>query len=260
MTKTYSIRPQIGRRTPLGSLLIAMTLAHAVMSAAAEAPVTAWAADTIAVDVATFRMAVAPKMLRCSPDWCTGGTNVSGATYSLLAVTAPDTPQAATSSVPVSVASAEGDVSYSSSGYVRFIMKAEVAGATVGETLVSDVSFGVAGAANAATCADSRTNALQEAIYASGAVDLTYSTRWADNATAVTLSAVKLTGRGGTAIATNELFTASGMDAEGLACLNGGGKGWWRLLCQVMNDTDGVLLEYQTSEFYRRGGITMNFR
>ncbi len=61
-------------------------------------------------------------------------------------------------------------------------------------------------------------------------------------------------------MATNELFTTSGMDAEGLACLNGGGKGWWRLLCQVMNDTDGVLLEYQTSEFYRRGGITMNFR
>ena len=258
MTKTYSIRPQMGRRVLLGSLLIAM--AHAMVAATVEAPVTAWAADTIAVDAAAFRMAVAPKMLRCSPDWCTGGTNVPGATYSLLAVTAPDTTQAATSSVPVSAASVEGDVPYSASGYVRFIMKAEVAGETIGETLVGDVSFGTTETASATTCADSRTNSLQEAIYASGAVDLTYSTRWADNAAAVTLRAVRLSGRGGAATVTNELFTASGVDVEGLSVLNGGGKGWWRLLCQVMNDTDGVLLEYQTGEFYRRGGIMVNFR
>ena len=246
-----------------GQLLVSLLamMAHAMMSVVAEAPVTAWAADTIAVDAATFRMAVAPKMLRCSPDWCTGGTNVSGATYTLMAVTAPDTPQAATSSVPVSASSAEGDVPYGgASGYVRFIMKADVSGTPVGETLVSDVSFGASATAAAATCADSRTNSLQEAIYASGIVDLTYSSLWADNAAAVTLRAVKLSGRGGTAMATNEFFTASGVDAEGLARLNASGKGWWRLLCQVMDGTDGVLLEYLTDEFYRRGGIMLNFR
>ena len=257
MVKTRIIN--LKKREQLLVSLLAM-MAHAMMSVVAEAPVTAWAADSIAVDAATFRMAVAPKMLRCSPDWCTGGTNVSGATYTLLAITAPDTPQAATSSVPVSASSAEGDVAYGASGYVRFIMKAEVSGTPVGETLVSDVSFGSAATAAAATFADSRTNSLQEAIYASGIVDLTYSSLWADNAAAVTLRAMKLSGRGGTATATNEFFAASGVDAEGLARLNASGKGWWRLFCQVMDGTDGVLLEYLTDEFYRRGGITLNFR
>jgi len=248
----------MGRGMRLAFLLPAM--AFAMMSAAADEPVTAWAESTISVDAAAFRIAVAPKALRCSPDWCTGGTNVPGAAYSLLAVTAPDTPQAATSSVPVSAASAEGDVTYGASGYVRFIMKAEVGGTPVGDTLTSDVSFGASGTATATTFADSRTNSLQEVLDASGAADLAYSALWADNAAAVTLSAVKLAGQGGAAASTNELFTAAGPLAEGVAPLRGGAKGWWKLLCQVTDGTGGVLLEYLTDEFRRRGGITVNFR
>ena len=259
MVKTRRIN--LKKRGQLLVSLLAM-MAHAMMSVVAEAPVTAWAADTIAVDAATFRMAVAPKMLRCSPVWCTGGTNVSGATYTLLAVTAPDTPQAATSSVPVSVASAEGDVTYGGSGYgcVRFIMNASVAGEPIGDTLVSDVSFGISAIAATEISADSRTNSLQEVLDADGSANLSYSALWAPNAAGVTIGEVKLSGRGGVATVTNTIFTTAGVDAEGWAPLKRGSKGWRRLLYQIKDGSDDVLLEYLTDEFFRRGGIMVNFR
>ena len=86
---------------------------------------------------------MSPCTLRCSPDWCTGGTNVTGASYSLSVVTGPDTANAVTTAVSVAEATQEDDVSYTGSGYVRFILKAEAEGAVVGSTLVQDVSFGV---------------------------------------------------------------------------------------------------------------------
>lgn len=257
MAKTLTIRLNMERWFLSG--LLAM-VAPVTMVAATDTSVTAWADDTIAVDAAAFRIAVAPTVLRCSPDWCTGGTNVSGATYSLLAVTAPDTPQAATSSVPVSVASVEGDVTYGGSGYVRFIMNASVAGEPIGDTLVSDVSFGVSGIAAAEISADSRTNSLQEVLDADGSANLSYSALWAPNAAGVTIGEVKLSGRGGVATVTNTIFTTAGVDAEGWAPLKRGSKGWRRLLYQIKDGSDDVLLEYLTDEFFRRGGIMVNFR
>lgn len=126
------------------SLCVAVCVARAYADDAGS--VTSWADDAIAVyaDVGEFHVAAASDSvsLRCSPDWCTG-TNVMGATYTLRAVTDPDTANAVTSTVPTLVSSGEGDVPYSGSGYVRFLLSAEVGGEPVGETLAGDVSFGV---------------------------------------------------------------------------------------------------------------------
>jgi hypothetical protein len=169
-------------------------LAAAVCVAAvgfADAPVTAWAADTISVDAADgLRVAVAPATLRCCPDWCTGGTNVEGAVAVLKVVSNPGSAQAATSSVPLSVSTGEFDVPYSGAGYLRFILSAEKEGAAIGSLVLGDVSFGVKSAFSTAAAYDGRVGALQEIANAGGSTGLRYDLAWGGNTTTATFSRI----------------------------------------------------------------------
>ncbi len=238
-----------------GAIVAALTVmgAIAATSAIADDPVTAWADATTAVDACDFRAALGTATLRCSPKWC---TDTEGAEYSLSVVTDPDTANAATSSVPVSAATVEGDVAYVGSGYVRFILKASVGGVETGDTLVQDVSFGLASAPGAAIVADSRVASLQEAINASGAANVVYSSDWAEGAAAVSVAEIALAGRGGEAIATNSVLSASAV-ADGFVPVGGLDAGWHQLLYRAVDGNGETLLEYLTDEFSVKGGIML---
>ena len=243
-------------RKPVETLvaaLLSVAGAIAATSAVADEPVTAWADDVTVVDACDFRAALGTVSLRCSPKWC---TDAEGAEYSLSVVTDPGSANAVTSSVPVSAATVEGDVAYAGRGYVRFILKASVEGAEVGEALVQDVSFGLASAPGAAIVADSRAASLQEAMNASGTANVVYSTDWADGAAAVSVSEVILAERGGAATATNSLFSAQA-DAEGTAPVYGLAAGWHRLLFRAVDGDGETLLEYLTDEFRVKGGVML---
>ena len=227
--------------------------AIAATSAIADEPVTAWADDVTVVDACDFRAALGTVSLRCSPKWC---TDAEGAEYSLSVVTDPGSANAVTSSVPVSAATDEGDVTYAGSGYVRFILKASVEGAEVGEALVQDVSFGLASAPGAAIVADSRAASLHEAMNASGAANVVYSSDWADGAAAVSVSEIKLASRGGEAVATNSILSASAV-ADGIVPVGGLAAGWHRLLFRAVDGEGETLLEYLTDEFRVKGGILL---
>ena len=223
--------------------------------------VTAWADGAILVDTiqSGFRIATGTVALWCSPDWCTGGTNVTGATYSLRAVSDPDTANAVTSSVSALDYSSACEVSYSGSGYTRFLLSAEAGGVPVGETLVRDVSFGVMSGLSSAVAYDNRASSLQEAVKAGGAVNLEYDTFWAEDSASLSIGAVALSGKGGDATATNALFNASA-EASGTTAMRGLGRGSWRLLCQLKDESGETLLEYLTDEFRVPGGFIMSVR
>ena len=233
----------------------------AAMSALADdvGSVTSWADDAIAVyaDVGEFRIAAEPDSvsLRCSPDWCTG-TNVMGATYTLKAVTYPDTANAATSTVPALVSSAECDVPYSGSGYVRFLLSAEVGGEPVGKTLASDVSFGVKSSLSSAVAYDNRESSLQEVVKGGGAVNLEYDTFWAEGTASVEIYKVMLAGKGGAPTVTNSVFSDTA-EASGAAPLGGLDVGWWRLLCRLKGASGETLLECATGDFRKPGGMVV---
>lgn len=225
--------------------------AIAAASAVADEPVTAWADDVTVVDACDFRAALGTVTLRCSPKWC---TDADGAEYSLSVVTDPGTANAATSSVPVSAATVEGDVPYAGSGYVRFILKASVGGVETGDALVQDVSFGVKSAAGAAIVADSRAASLQEAIDASGVANVVYSSEWAEGAAAVSVSEITISKDGGAA--TNLVFSAP-VVADGTEPVGGFDIGWHRLLYRAVGGGGETLLEYLTDEFRVKGGMLL---
>ena len=166
-------------------------LCATAISALADEPVTAWAADAIAVDAADgLHVAVGTATLRCNPDWCTGGTNVSGAAAVLKVVSDPGSAQATTSAVPLSVSTGEFDVPYSGAGYMRFILSAEKEGAALGSLVLGDVSFGIKSAFTASAAYDGRTSALQEIANAGAATALRYDLKWGENATTATFSRI----------------------------------------------------------------------
>ncbi|MBQ2629957.1 MAG: hypothetical protein IJG13_09800 [Kiritimatiellae bacterium] len=214
---------------------------------------TAWADAVTAVDACDFRAALGTATLRCSPKWC---TDAEGAEYSLSVVTDPDTANAVTSSVPVSATTVEGNAAYAGSGYVRFILKASVGGTETGDVLVQDVSFGVASEQSAAIVADSRVESLQEAIRADGVANVVYSSDWAEGAAAVSVAEIALAGRGGEAIATNSVLSASSV-AAGTVPVGGLDAGWYRLLYRAVDGGGETLLEYLTDEFRVKGGIML---
>lgn len=173
----------------LGFMFAAVICAAA--SALADEPVTAWAADAIAVDAAEeLHVAVGTATLRCNPDWCTGGTNVSGAVAVLKVVSDPGSAQATTSAVPLSVSTGEFNVPHSGTGYLRFILSAEKEGAAIGSLMLGDVSFGIKSAFTASAAYDGRTNALQEIANAGAATALRYDFLWGENATTATFSRI----------------------------------------------------------------------
>ena len=219
---------------------------------------TAASETAIAVDVrAPACRAVGQIDIGYSPKW--GGVTNAGA-YVVLSKVVGGT----TNTVATFAADAESSYSYTPDPedprFVQFIHRVFTSGGEeIGEPLVGDVMFGYRSAAGGAFIADSRTNSLQLAVNERRPVSLAYSTAWGPNATAVTISSVKLTGQGGTAVATNTMFTAVA-DAEGDTIMRGAGRGWWRLLYRSTDGVGSTLLEYLTDEFKVPGGIIVNFK
>ena len=237
-------------------LMAIIALAGVSCAVFADASVTASAEDTIAVDVRTDECrAVGQAVIGYSPSW--GGVTNAGAYVVLQKVVG-----GVTTTVDTFAADAEASYSYApgdgDSSFVKFIHRVYSSGGVeIGEPLVRDVAFGYRSAEGAAFVADSRANSLQLAVKERKPVALAYSTAWATNAAAVTICAVRLSDRGGTAVATNEMFTASA-DAEGTTFMRSLNIGWWRLLCRSINDEGGTLLEYLTDEFRMPGGIVIS--
>ena len=174
---------------PIGiaALYLAPFSAHAQ-----DGSVTSWAEDCISVDasISKTRLAIDAASLWHNPDWCTGGTNVEGTVAVLKAVTNPDTANAITSTVEIVDADGLASTEWTGSGYVRFLLNAEVEGQKVGDTLVSDVSFGTESAFSTGLAFDARTNALQEIVNAKSKTLLNYDLKWTDVATSADISLV----------------------------------------------------------------------
>ena len=237
----------------IGAFLLASVLAFQSASATTAVAETAIAVD-VRMDVCR---AVGQIDIGYSPSW-SGVTN-AGAYVVLSKVVG-----GVTNTVATFAADAESSYAYTpASGdpdFVQFIHRVfSPGGDEIGEMLVSEVSFGTRSAEGTAFVADSRTNSLQLAASERQPVSLAYSTAWATNAAAVTISTVKLSGQGGAAVSTNTMFTAVA-DAEGFVRMGGMGKGWWRLLCRSTDGAGGTLLEYLTDEFKMPGGIVVNFK
>lgn len=163
-------------------------------SDAAVASVTKWAEDTIAVDAAApFRTVAGSITLNYNAAWCTGAEG-DGATVVIKAVANPDTANSVTSVVQLAEGAdtVSGSVEYAGTGYMRFILGAELDGVGVGDQFVFDASFGAMSAFSAATAFDGRTNALQEVINARAATSLRYDLLWADVASDAEISLVRV--------------------------------------------------------------------
>ena len=242
--------------------LAAAALAVPVMATAADS-VTSVAESTIAVDLRDdVCRAVSLGKVGYSPRW--GGVTNEGAYVVIEKVVRAGMYDAATNTLATLAADAEGEYSLvvgdGDEHCVRLIHRVYSAGGVeIGEPLERDVSFGYQSSLGAAFVADSRTNSLQLAVKEGRAVALTYSTDWATNAAAVSISAVGLSGRGGEPVATNEVFSASAV-ADGTTPMRGVGTGWWRLLYQATDAVGGTLLEYITEDFKMPGGFVMWFR
>ena len=220
--------------------------------------VTAWADALIQVDSANFSSVLGVATLRCSPAWC---TDAEGAEYSLSAVTNPDTANAVTSSVQV--AAVEGDASYEGSGYVRFILAAEVGGVPSGNVLVKDVSFGVKSASASAVAYDNREGALQELASAGAAISLIYSSDWAEDSANLEISSVCTRHEKSGAlvdITTNILLQAQCPD-DGSGPFATASLGWgeYRLLLREFASDGSTVLEYLSPEFEIPHVIGMHF-
>lgn len=126
------------------------------------------------------------------------------------------------------------------------------------EPLSAIVSFGISSSPGSSTAVDAGISSLQSVVDAGG-LKATYSTEWADDVSEVSISAVRLSGSGGTAEATNMVFSAEA-DAEGNAAICGLDAGWWRLLFQAVNSSGDIVLEYQTDEFKCRAGLVLCIR
>ena len=236
-------------------LLGALMLCAVAMDASAA---SATAETAIAVDVrADACRAVGQADIGYSPSW-SGVTNagayvvlskvVGGATN--IVATLPADEESSYAYTP-----GEGDPSC-----LRFVHQAYSSGGVeMGNPLVCDVSFGFRSAEGGAFCADSRANSLQLVVKERKPVPLAYSTSWATNAAAVTISAVKLSGQGGADVETNTIFSASA-DAEGVTNMGALDIGWWRLVFRSRDSEDGTLLEYLTDEFRMPGGFVLSFR
>ena len=241
--------------------LTAATLARA-------ASVTGTAEDAIAVDVrGDVCRRVSPAAIGYSPKW--GGVTDSGAYVVIEKIENPDAANASTTVLATLAADTEGEVPYtvdvSGSACVRLVHRVySAAGVAIGEPLVRDVSFGMLSEAQATTTADTRTNSLREAasIAARTAtpINLTYSTLWATNGVpaTVTLKARRLDGEGGAVTGETSFFSAEA-EAEGLTPMRGVASGWMRLVCQVTDEQEALLLEYVTDDFLLRDPATVIF-
>ena len=159
---------------------------------ASDTVVTVWAEDTISLDLSSdeCRLAVGDVKVWHNPDWCTGGTNVEGAVAVFKAVTNPDTANASTTTVSIADANKLSSIDWIADGCVRLLLSAEVEGKQIGDTLVSDISFGMGLESSAGIAFDVRTNAFQEIVNAKASTSLNYDLNWADVATKADISLV----------------------------------------------------------------------
>ena len=178
-----------------GSLVVvfvSLALFATDMAIANAEAITAWATDSISLDLSesTCRLAVDDVKVWHNPNWCTGGTNVEGAVALLKAVTNPDTANATTSTISIAEADKLSSTDWQTDGYVRLLLSAEVEGKQIGDTLVSDISFGMGLESSAGIAFDVRTNAFQEIVNAKASTSLNYDLNWADVATKADISLV----------------------------------------------------------------------
>ena len=226
--------------------------------ARADAEAVSATAPKIAVN--TFdgeQRAVSPKDIEYSPLWC-GAADGDGSAYVVIEkVEHAGMHNAATSTVTTCSTGAAGAYAYTvdvgDEPCVRLIHRVcNGNGTVIGETLVRDVAFGTSSAPCTAIAADCRPESLQEAVNArkNSPVLLTYDTAWATNGAPhdVAISAVRLTGEGGSAIGSATLFAANAA-AKGETPLRGISPGWMRLVCRVVDNGDATLLEYVTDDF-----------
>ena len=222
---------------------------------------SATANASIAVDTRDGEQrAVSPKDVEYSPAWC--GVVSDGAYVVIEKVEHAGMYNAVTSTVATCAADTEGACSYSvgdGEPCVRLIHRVYSSGGTeIGTPLVRDVAFGVPSLPGAAAFADCRPESLREIVAAKGTANLTYDTAWTANASAVTISAVKLTGEGGSETTTNTMFTVAA-DASGETRLRGLSRGWWRLLCRIDGTGEESLLDYASGDFKIKGGLIISF-
>lgn len=222
---------------------------------AAGESATGWAKDSIAVDASTpFRIVDGEMAFNYNTDWCTV-TNVADATAELLAVTGPDTANAVTTAVTFAENAdpASGIVQYEGEGYMRFILNAKLNGEVIGDSLVSDVSFGSSSAFSGALAFDGRTNALQEAVNARAPATLRYDLKWADVATEAEISLIRVRRKKNGDIfevKTNELDS---VDSPDMGSVDFSTKslqwGEYRLLLREYASDGNLLLEFTSPEF-----------
>ena len=245
----------------IATTICALAVGSTSLVAVAE---TASATAALAIAVNTCdgeQRAVSPKDVEYSPAWC--GAASDGSYVVIEKVEHAGMYNAVTSTVTTCAADAEGAYSYSVGNgepCVRLIHRVYSSGGTeIGTPLVRDVAFGVPSSPGAAAFADCRPESLREVVASKGTANLTYDTAWAANASAVTISAVKLTGENGSETTTNAMFTAAA-DASGETMLRGLSKGWWRLFCRMDGTSGESLLEYASGDFKIKGGLIIAFQ
>ena len=132
-------------------------------------------------------------------------------------------------------------------------------GVASGEPLTALVSFGFRSEESVSTEIDSRADSLRLVAEAGDKVNLAYSTRWAEDSSSVTISAIRLSGRNGDETGTNTIFSVEG-EGFGATEMTGIVPGYWKLLYRALDSGGNVLLEYVTCEFKRKAAFVLTVR
>ena len=225
--------------------------------------VTASDDSTIAVDMrlGACRM-LSPGKIAYSPGY-SGVTN-EDAYVVIEKIEHADSLDSVTNTLATFAADAEGEYSLSIADgeerNIRLVHRVYSAdGDEIGVPLVRDVAFGYKSASGTAFVADTCSTTLQAFASSRSPIKLAYSTLWATNASEIAISAIKLSGKDGTAIATNAVFSAEA-DAEGVTQPFGVGGGWYKLLCRIADGSGTTLVEYLTAEFEMPYSFVLSIR
>ena len=239
---------------------VAVTMSAVVAAADDEVLASGTSGEFLVDSCAGVRIARGLTDLAYSPAYSSKDAP-AGSYVVLRKVERPDSGHESESVLSTCAADASGDCECALTGeYVRFVHELHNAGGSIiGESLVTDVSFAYPGTDSGPAVFASRTNSLQLVVKADHAATLAYATEWATNAASLHISAVRLSGPGGAASGTNQVFSA-GADASGDFVLRALDVGWWRLSCMFDDGSGNALLEYLTGEFRMPGGALIILR
>ena len=228
---------------------------------AASADVARGTADAIRLDSRSPRQAVSPCGVCYSPSWASTAAG-EGAYVVLYKTELAGRSAERTATLMTGAGGEEGSYAISlgenDERCLRLTHEVRNSGGSVVDTMACDVAFGFMSQSSDCTV-DSRTNSLPVAVRDRRQIDMAYSTAWATNAASVSISAVRLSGKGGEGVATNTVFSAVA-DAEGTTPLRALEGGWWRLLFSAADGSGDGLLEYITDEFRMPTGLFLSFR